>query len=206
MDISLIFSLLSGVCILLAYIVYNKDAFLGLSKPNAVSWGLWTMVTILNMASYFVMTGDILKNSLPIVASFACITTFGLALYKKNYVPLSTIEKLALTTGVIAIIGWYLFRSAVFANVILQLANAAAFVPTYRSVWKNPANEKPLPWGIFTTAYALLCITVLLRFDGKFAELLFPFLGLILHSSLTTLIIFRKRYSVQNGLAFSERL
>ena len=83
MTLPLAFSLLSSLFILLGYIIYIRGIFLGTCKPNAISWALWTMTTILNMASYLVMTGDILKNSLSIVSSVACLVTFIYAVYKK---------------------------------------------------------------------------------------------------------------------------
>jgi len=194
MEISVVLSLLTGIVTLAGYIVYNRDIFLGACRPNAVSWALWTMAIILNMASYFSMTGDLLQNSLQIVSSGACAITFGYALYKKNYSPLTATDKFTLGTGIIAVACWWWFDSAVFANMIIQFAIVAAFIPTYKSVWNNPANEKPTPWFIFSLAYLLLCLTVFLRWQGSWADLVFPLLGVGLHLALAILIIFRPKF------------
>jgi hypothetical protein len=193
MDISLLFSLLSGIFILLAYGTYNRDIFLGVSKPNAVSWGLWTIITLLNTASYFIMTGDVFKNLLSFSASIACFITFIFVIREKNYSALLMVDYSTLSIGVIAVFSWWWFRSVVSANLILQLANIIAFIPTYRSVWNNPKNEKPLPWFLFGIAYLFLNITVFLRWNNNHTDLVFPVIALILHASLAVLIIFRSR-------------
>ncbi|MCK9352489.1 MAG: hypothetical protein WCT49_06630 [Candidatus Paceibacterota bacterium] len=220
MNISLAVSLLSGIFILLAFAIYNREIFRGSSKPNVVSWGLWSMVTVLNMASYLALTGDILKNSLSIVAASATFVTFLYIFQKNSGISLTMTDWITLSIGVISAFVWMVFQSAVFANLTLQLANIAAFVPTYRSVWNNPENEKPLPWFFFSTAYLFLNITVFIRWSGNAADLVFPVLGLFLHASLTALIVFRKKYlkcfkeqiepeaeeteGAEGGLAFSE--
>lgn len=194
---SLITSSLAGIFIFIAYIVYGRNVYFGFSKPNAVSWGLWTMITVLNMASYLVMTGDILKNSLPMVASVACLFTFLFLLGKKNYAPPAMIDYLAFSIGALAIISWWQFHSAVFANMILQLANIVAFIPTYRSVWNNPKNEKPLPWALFVLSYIFLTITVVLRFNGNITDFVFPVLAIFLHFAVIFLIFFRENFLSQ---------
>lgn len=201
MDISFLFSFLSGMCILATYAIYNRDIFLGRTKPSAVSWGIWAVITTLNMASYFVMTGDILKNSLPMVASVACLITFLFLLGKKNYAPPAMIDYSTLSIGVLAILGWWQFRSALFANMLLQFANVIAFIPTYRSVWNNPKNEKPLPWALFVLSYIFLTATVILRFKGNIADLVFPILAIFLHSAVVFLIFFRKIFLPAKDIA-----
>jgi len=43
---------------------------------------------------------------------------------------------------------WWVFRSATYANLILQVCILVSFIPTYRTVWNNPKTEKALPWFI----------------------------------------------------------
>jgi len=190
MNVPLFFSLLTGVITLSGYIAYNRGIFLETCKPQAVSWALWTMATIFNLASYLVMTGDLLKASLSIVSSVACLFTFLCALYKKNYKPLSPIDGITLGIGIISAFAWWQFHSAVYANMILQFAVIAGFIPTYRSVWKNPRNENMATWILFSFAYLSLSITVLLRWNGDIPELIFPLLGLTLHSAMAFFIVF----------------
>ena len=197
MNIPLLFSLLTGVITLFGYIEYNRGILLGTCKPQAVSWALWTMATIFNLASYFVMTGDFLKASLSIVSSVACFFTFIYAIYKKNYKPLSFLDGVTLGIGIISAIAWWQFHSAVYANMILQFAVIAAFLPTYRSVWKNPRNENLTTWILFSFAYLFLSITVLLRWNGNIPELVFPFIGITMHSALVFLIVFCRRLKKQ---------
>jgi len=151
------------------------------------------MATILNMASYFAMTGDILKNSLPLVSSVACLVTFIFVLCKKNSARLSLTDMAIFCLGMASVFAWWWFKSATCANMILQFAIFIAFIPTYRSVWKNPMNENPVPWMIFSLAYMMLSVTVILRWHGNNFDLVFPLLGFVLHCALTFLIMLRRK-------------
>ncbi len=194
LSLSLLFSTLSGVFLLWGYLAYNKDIFRGSSQPNIISWGIWTTTTVLNMASYFIMTKDILKISLPIVETFACLFTFIYAFSQKKTITLiSTTDKITLSIGSLALFGWWLIQSAVFANMVLQFACIAGFTSTYKSVWHNPSKEKLFPWTVFSLAYTFLLLTVISRWSGTTTELVSPVLGVVLHSGLAILIAVRTK-------------
>ena len=197
MNVSEVFSTLAGVFIFAGYIVYDKEIFLGRCKPNVISWSLWTMTTVLNLASYLAMTGDIFKASLSIVSSFFCLLTLIFALAKREYKPLQIFEWLTLVIGVLAVFVWWRYQSSLYANMIVQFAIVVAFMPTYRSIWNNPTNECVFPWLIFTVAYMLLVGTVLSRWNGQPEDLVYPILGSALHLLVVILIIARGAFIKQ---------
>ncbi len=194
MNAPLFFSLLSGVFILLGYFVYNRGIFLGTCRPNAVSWGVWTMTSVINLTSYFVITDDVLKVGMSAVSTLACLLTFIFLLGKRNCAPLSFVEKITLGIGIISALAWWQFHSAVSGNLILQSAIIAGFISTYQSIWKNPQRESLVAWAFFTLAYASLATTVVLCGNGSLPELAYPFLGLALHFASAFLIVVRRRF------------
>jgi hypothetical protein len=67
------------------------------------------------------------------------------------------------------------------AYLVMQLAAIISFVPTYRSVWDNPATEYWLPWMVWSTAYIFLIINVVRHRNDNFA-FVYPVNGLVLHA------------------------
>lgn len=198
MNVPLLFASLSGMTAFSGYVVYNVRVCQGASAPNATSWALWTAAAILNLATYFDMTGDLLKIIPPLVTPFGCFFTFVFAVYKKNYGPLSPIEWAAFGIGVMSALLWWRFHSSMYANMVLQTAIIAGFVPTYKSVFEDPLREDIIAWILFSLAYLFLCVTVFFRWSGNIPELVFPLLGLTLHSGLASFIAVLRRKNKNN--------
>jgi len=194
-EVSLLFSILSGIFIFWGYFVYNEDIFRDVSSPNVTTWGIWTTTSLINTTSYFSMTTDFFKVIVPLIEIIACLFTFLYALsHKKNIASISTTDIFTLIIGTISIFVWWLFRSATFANMIVQIAFIAGFAATYTSTWNNPNSEKAFPWILFSFSYAFLLITVILRWSRTIPELVFPILGTATHFGLVFLIIFRTKF------------
>ncbi len=153
----------------------------GVSKPNLATWTLWTFLTVLNASSYDVMSGDWVKSILPLASSVACILTFLFALYKGKLSKVDPWDGLALGIGVISALVWWYYKSATYANLIIQFSIAVSFVPTYRGVWRDPKKERALPWYIWSSAYFLSIAVVLLRWQS-WHDLVYPINCLVLHA------------------------
>lgn len=49
-----------------------------------------------------------------------------------------------------------------------------SFQPLYQEVQVSPATEKPVPWRIWTIAYALATLVVCLRRKNQYQDLVYP--------------------------------
>ena len=154
----------------------------GTSQPNSATWTLWAFITVLNLVSYAVMSGDWVKSILPFASSLACILTFLFALYKGKLSKIDLWDGIALFIGIASIIVWWYLKSATYANLILQASIAVSFVPTYRGVWLNPLKERSFPWYIWSFAYSLNIIVIVLRWRDQYQDLVYPINCLILHA------------------------
>jgi len=172
----------AGLMHIVAFVIYNKQMLQGTSKPNSATWTLWTFLTVLNVSSYAVMSGDWVKTILPLASSVACILTFFFSLYKGKLSKIDPWDGLALGIGIISGLVWWYFKSATYANLILQASLAVSFVPTYRGVWKEPLKERALPWYVWSAAYVLSIIVIVLRWKGQYQDLVYPINCLILHA------------------------
>jgi uncharacterized membrane protein YadS len=187
--IATILGIIAGILHLVAFAIYNKQMLEGTSRPNAATWNLWAFLTVLNCTSYFVMSTDWVKSFLPIASSFACVGTFFFALFKGKLSPLEKWDKVALTVGIISGLTWWVFKSATYANVVLQFSVLVSFIPTYQGVWKDSSKEKSLPWFIWAFAYVLILIVIWQRWQNQWQDLVYPVNCFFLHIGIGALAI-----------------
>lgn len=176
---------------IVAFLVYNKQTLCGKIRPNITTWSIWAFVTLLNLASYKVMSGDWVKTLLPIISSVMCIATFVISLVTGKFARASKYDLIALSLGIVTPLVWWHFKSATYANMLLQVSIAIGFVPTFRSVWELPQNEKPLAWFLWSFAYSVGIVVVLLRWNNQYQDIVYYADCIVLHF-VVALLTFRK--------------
>lgn len=159
---------------LAAFVVYGLRARKGQSKPNFATWSIWVLATGLNCASYFLMSDDWVKALQPLAGAAACFTIFVMALKNGQFELPGTAERVMLLISVTAVIIWFVYRDASYANMVLQSAFVVSFIPTLRQIWRKPQDESALPWFMWGGAYLLLILTVAVRWQGNALELVYP--------------------------------
>jgi hypothetical protein len=175
---ALILTLITSSVQIIGFVIYDWQAFRKMSKPNVASWALWAVITVLNFTSYRSMSGDWMKSLLPTVSSAFCILTFVVAFLKGGKLSkLNKFDTAALALGTMATLTWYFLQSATYANLIIQAAVLIGFVPT----WRTAKTERRLPWFIWTTAYVLGVIVVVLRWSGHWQDLVYPVMCMFAH-------------------------
>lgn len=135
-----------------AFLVFNRKA-----PSNPMSWGVWGVIGI----SFFITS----KTTLGINAmTFNMINPLVVAAigafrqFKEMKWP-SRSEIIGGTIGLAAIAGGIIMReSNATAEWLLALAIVADCVPAIpiiRNSWKNPSEDKPLPWMIFGFGFGI---------------------------------------------------
>ena len=191
MEISGMLGIGAAVIHTIAYLYYNKDVIKGTRKPNGPTWAIWSAIAILSATSYFAIVGDWAKSVLSFVNILSCTATFILALVLKRFARPDKIDYVALILGLAAAVVWWWYKSALYANLILQLAIIVGFIPTLRLVWKSPRSEQPGPWLIWTLGYAILVVTITMRWRGQWYDLIYPINSIIFHTAVAALSIAR---------------
>ncbi len=193
MNFVIVLSFLGGFLHLIAFVIYIKQMLKGTSQPNTATWTLWAFLIVLNLSSYAVMSGDWVKAILPAAGAFASVSTFLFSLYKGKLSKLDRWDTLALGIGIVSGLAWWYFKSATYANLILQISILISFVPTYRGVLEDPRKERALPWYLWSTAYLVGMIVILLRWQNQYVDLIYPFLCFLLHAPIGLLTCREKR-------------
>lgn len=168
METSIILATIAGILHIVAYSLYAFRSFRGLSEPNVVSWSLWGLLTILNVTSYRMMSGDWVKSIQPLAGSFMCILTATVVIYRGSarFKKLSTIEWVAAIIGLAAIVLWKVLHSPIIAQVLVLSAVGVGFITTFKSVWRNPSGEWKLPWFIWAVAFTFGLVAAVMRMKG----------------------------------------
>jgi hypothetical protein len=177
------------LCHVIGFSIYNWQLLAGQSSPNAASWGMWAFVTVLNFTSYKALSKDWVKSLLPTLSSLLCILTFVLAVFRGRLAALGTYDAIALALALIACGVWWMTKSAMKAQLLLQLCIAIAFIPTYISVWEVPRHERALGWLIWTMAFVTQTRVVRLRWRGQKMDLLYPINNAVLHFAVAVLAL-----------------
>jgi hypothetical protein len=178
---AVVFGILAAVMHGTAFVIYCIQTKLGSSKPNAATWSLWAFLATVNALTYKGVSGDIVATLQFFMGSAACIGTFLFALAIGKFSRLKVFEWSLFALGMVASVIWLVFRNAVFANMIVLVTIAISFVPTVVGVWRDPHQEAPFPWVIWTSAYLLTTLTVVMRWHGEKAALVAPIFLLLAH-------------------------
>lgn len=176
-----------------AYGVYARQTSRGETRLNTATWILWVFLSALNAASYLMMTGDLVKSAVSLGDATACTATLAYALAKGRTSGIAPADGAALAAGLVAAAAWWLWRSATYANLILQAWFIISMIPTYRAILKDPRTERPLPWLMWGSAYAVTLAVVLLRWRGHAADLAYPGINLVTHSGVGWCVIVLSR-------------
>lgn len=186
MSLSLLLGVIAGVLHVLGYAWYVRGVARSATVPNTASWCLWLVLSVMNLLSYVAVAGTWERSALPAMGSIACAIAFLLLARRGTLQRLTAGEWRIAVIALGSLVVWWSTRSAVAGNVVLLLAVALSFVPTYVGVVQGRSREHPLPWILWTLAYSCLTVAVAVG-RGSFGEYLFPVLGVALHA--TTLVL-----------------
>lgn len=186
--ISVVLGFAAGATQLAGYWVYNRGAG---GKVNTGSWVIWAVGGIVDLASFFALTGDWVINILPAVCAAAAVSTFGYAYARKRFSWPDPVDWLFVGADAAITVVWY-FTNVVVANLLYQASAVASFVPMCRGLLSDKEREKPLAWLIWTLAYGLLTASVFLRLE-RWEELVYPVGNVVTHIAVALIATAKQR-------------
>jgi hypothetical protein len=163
-------------------------------RPNTTSWTIWTFGNILEILSYVYLTGDWVKNLLPIACGVASIFLYAHCLAYGKFSRLKKEDYILIISDMIATALWYFTTSPLVGNLAYQVSTVISFIPIIREVYDENENETPLPWAIWSGAYFMSIVLVILRWE-KWGDLVYPVVYFVLSLLVLILIlIYRKKH------------
>lgn len=141
-----------------AYLLYNLQTRKGESNPRAASWGVWALLAVVNAISYKEMTADWYSALQFFMGSVGCFLTFVYVWSIGRLGRPQGKEWGDFAIGIIATLLLLVFKASDWASLLILIGFVISFRPTFNWVKANPSKEKPVPWAIWTVAFAVTII------------------------------------------------
>ena len=180
-----------GAIVMLGGILsYTRETLRGTTKPNRVTWLLWSIAPLIGAAAAF--SDGVRLATLPVfVMGVAPLVVFVTSFVNKNaYWKLEKSDYICGIISVLALILWQITDDPVIAIVFAIVSDALAALPTLIKSWKFPETET----GIAYITAALGTATSFFAFKtGDFSEWAFP-VYLVAINVLIAFAIYRKKF------------
>ncbi len=188
--LGILFGVLAGIIQVCGYWIYNRKLAKNEIRPNVTSWAIWGIGSFIAYALYSDLANDWVKEFLPLVCAIAAVATFvHMAVRGSFQKPDRTdVQIFALDIAVVSF--WIYSNDPILSNVLLELDIWISFAPILRSTWKHPETEDATPWKLWSVAYLLFTIAVIMRWE-KWWDLLLPLNYLVLHVAIWAFTKFR---------------
>lgn len=179
---------------LLAALAYIRAMFRGQTKPNRVTWFMWSIAPLVATAAS--ISSGVGWAVIPVFMSgFSPLLIFAASFFsKKAYWKHTSFDYVCGALSGLALILWYVTSNANVAIIFAMVSDALAAVPTLIKGWRNPETESSWPYiiGIFSPITSFLVATT-----WAFSEIAFPSY-LIAINLLLLLSISRKKLGIRN--------
>ncbi|MDD2807709.1 MAG: hypothetical protein PHW95_04300 [Patescibacteria group bacterium] len=189
---------LSGITILLSFVPYIRDIFKRTTKPERVSWLIWSL---LGSISFFSQLAEGASYSLIMTGAQAIgdLFIFILAI-KYGFGGLIKRDIIAFIGAILALWLWYLTSEAAIALFIVIFIDATGVVLTVIKSYQKPTSETVSSWALTFLGGLLGCLAV-----GKVNFILLAFPIYICLASLSVLIAIKLgvkfgRNSISNSI------
>jgi len=174
---------------LLAASVYIRSMFRGQTKPNRITWLMWTIAPLVATAAS--VSSGVSWAVVPVFMSgFTPLIVFVASFFnKKAYWKLSMFDYACGILSGLAIVLWLLTRNPNLAIIFAIISDALAAVPTLAKAWRDPETESAWPFiiGTFSPLASFLAAST-----WTFSELAFP-TYLITINAFILLFVVRKK-------------
>lgn len=168
---------------------YIKETLKGKTKPNRVTWLLWTVAPFIATAA--ALSAGVRWSVLPVfMAGFGpLLVLLASFVNKKSYWKLEKFDYVCGFFSVLALIFWAITKAPMIAIIFSILSDGFAGIPTLIKSWKYPETETVDAYttGLFSALTSFFAIKFF-----SFAALAFPIYLSIMNSFLI-LAIYKKK-------------
>ncbi len=159
----------AGLVQVAAFLVYTAALRRGGTRPNGVSWLMWTSGSLVP----FYIAGDsgapLSALLAPALCALLSMHVAFCAFFRGPSVPAARHDWGILALDLAILAGYLAWSSghspaAGLGTVFLLLptaGSALSFWPTLRSTRLDPANERPLAWCLWSLSYGLMALAVI---------------------------------------------
>lgn len=181
---------LGSLVMLVGVFSYTRETLRGRTKPNRVTWLLWSIAPLIGTAAAF--SDGVRLATLPVfVTGVAPLVVFLASFVNKNsYWKLERTDYVCGAVSLLALILWKVTSDPIIAISFSIVSDALAALPTLIKSWKFPETESGIA---YTTAAFGTATSFFVLETGSFSEYAFP-LYLVTVNICIAFAVYRKRY------------
>ena len=121
---------------------YIRDTLSGKTKPNRISWLMWSVAPFIGMAAALSANADYWATVRVFLSGFLPLLIFLASFFNpKSYWKLTLFDIICGVFSVLALIVWRLIDSPQLAILLAVAGDGFAALPTIRKAWKFPETE-----------------------------------------------------------------
>jgi len=174
---------------LLGIFSYIKETLRGNTKPNKVTWLMWSVAPLI--ATFAALADGVGWSVLPVfMAGFGPLLVFIASFVNKNsHWELETFDYLCGFCSVLALVLWGITKEPVIAIVFAIASDGFAAIPTLVKSWKYPKTETAAAYttGLFSALTSFTAIKI-----WNFSSYAFP-AYLVIAETLFILSIYHRK-------------
>ncbi|MEN9557969.1 MAG: hypothetical protein RL141_338 [Candidatus Parcubacteria bacterium] len=155
--------LLSAAISLSGAVAYIRDIFRGTSRPNLITWGLWSFAPLIATGAALSAQADVWATARIFISGFGPLLIFIAGLFiSQSYWKLTRFDYACGVLSLIALGAWLIADSPILAILLAAIADLFAALPTIIKAWKHPETETFYTYfvGLFTASIILPAIPV----------------------------------------------
>ncbi len=173
----------SGIVLLLANIPYIMSIRRGDTRPNLVTWGVWTTIGLILLGSYQAIGATHTRWLLiaQVVSQFA-ITVLA---FKYSRGKWQRLDGICLAGAGVSLILWWFSGNPLVALLINTAMDLLGAIPTINKIYCDPTSED---LGFWTLSFLAAVLNLLAIENFSLSFTVFPVYLLILHIVVLTLL------------------
>lgn len=186
LDYLQVLSVVAGVLFIAAYIPYFRAIFKGETKPAIVTWFIWATLDAI------IVVGMYQKDALNGQMTGAVIGAVSVAILSLWYGKMTGkwMDCVCLIGAIVGIGLWLTFNDPVLGMITSLGTLFIATIPTFVSVWHNPADEDRTAWTIFEASCLVSVIGIP---KWTWADAAPPITFLVIDSIVVAMLYLRPR-------------
>lgn len=182
--IKIVLGKVAGLISLLAFIPYFISIFKGKTKPNRITWWIWTLLGLLLYFSYKEAGA---KETLwvPLIYIIAPLITAILSI-KYGVGGWTHFDIFCLIGSLLSTLLWAISGSPIIALILFLIIDLFGALPTIKKAYSNPEQENKLAWFLMCLANV---VNLFATENVKFSVLIYPLYMLLIGSIIFGLLI-----------------
>lgn len=139
--------IVSGLITISGASLYIRDTLRGKTKPNRVSWLMWSLAPITSTVVALSAGADWWATSRVFISGFLPLIILTVSFFNpQGYWKLSFFDVACGFLSAVAIVVWLMMDSSGTAIILLLIGDAFACLPTIRKAWSYPETETGLTY------------------------------------------------------------